>query len=355
MKPVPVAELRTFVLQVLETCGLSRADAETTADVLVTTDTWGVFTHGTKALYAYTRRLRAGGLKADGRPRVDREGPGWAVVDGDSAIGMVTAVYAMRLAMAKAAQAGIALVAVHNTCHFGAAGYYASQAADEGKLAIVVSNDVPSVAAPGSRGPVLGSNPFAFGAPGGSEGPMVLDISTAEVAGGKVAAAAAEGKRIPESWLVDSEGRPAGDPNLFLQGKASLAPMAGHKGYGLALMIEILSGALSGSSMRNEVGIWMREPLGKPTGHGQAFLAIDPAVFLGTERFTSRMEELFGSIRSGPSVAGVDHVKIPGEIERDKRQRSLSHGIDFPDEVLKLLHVAAEENNCPVPSFLGQA
>jgi ureidoglycolate dehydrogenase (NAD+) len=355
LKPVPVAELKSFVLQVLEGCGLSRADAETTADVLVTTDTWGVFTHGTKALYAYTRRLRAKGSKPDGRPHVQREGAGWAVVDGDSAIGMVTAVFAMRLAMTKASQSGIAMVAVHNTCHFGAAGYYASLAADEGKLAIVVSNDVPSVAAPGSRGPVLGSNPFAFGAPSGSEGPMVLDIATAEVAGGKVAAAAAEGKRVPESWLVDSEGRPAGDPNLFLQGKASLAPMSGHKGYGLALMIEILSGALSGSLMRDEVGIWMREPLGQPTGHGQAFLAIDPAVFLGADRFSLRMDRLFRSIRSSPTVAGVDHLKIPGEIEQGKRRRALTHGIDFPDEVLRLLRVAAEENSCPVPSFLDRA
>jgi LDH2 family malate/lactate/ureidoglycolate dehydrogenase len=340
---------------VLAKCGLSGPDAETTADVLVTTDTWGVFTHGTKALYAYTRRLRAGGLKPGGRPRIEKEGPAWAGVDGDSAIGMVTGVYSMRLAMAKAAQAGVALVTVHNTCHFGAAGYYASLAAAEGQLAVVVSNDVPSVAAPGSRGAVLGSNPFAFAAPSASAGAMVLDMATAEVAGGKVAAAAAEGKRIPESWLVDSEGRPAGDPNLFLQGKASLAPMAGHKGYGLALMIEVLSGALSGSSMRDDVGIWMREPLGKPTGHGQAFLAIDPSVFLGQGLFPSRTDQLFQSIRSLPAAPGVDHVKIPGEIEQEKRKAALARGIEFPDEVLKLLRVAAEENGCPVPRFLGGA
>jgi LDH2 family malate/lactate/ureidoglycolate dehydrogenase len=267
---------------------------------------------------------------------------------------MVTGVFSMKLAMAKAAASGVALVVVRNSCHFGAAGYYASLAASEGLIGVAVSNDVPSVAAPGSRAAVMGSNPFAFGAPSGHEGAMVLDIATAGVAGGKVAAAAAEGKSVPSSWLVDAEGQPTSDPSLFVQRKASLAPMAGHKGYGLALMIEILSGALSGAAMRDKVGIWMWEPLGKPTDHSHAFLAINPSVFLGEKVFGERLDDLFRGIRKSPAVRDVDHVMIPGEIEQDKRRDALSAGIDFPAEVLRLLRVAAEENGCPIPSFLGQ-
>jgi len=355
MKPIPVADLKAFTLQVFLKCGLSKEDAETAAEVLVTTDTWGVYTHGTKALYAYTRRLRAQGLKPLGRPHVEKEGPAWALVDGDSSLGMVTGVFAMRLAVAKAKTSGVAFVVVRNSCHFGAAGYYASLAADQGQIGMAMSNDVPSVAAPGSLGAVLGSNPFAFAAPSGHAGELVLDIATAEAAGGKVAAAAAEGKTVPSTWLVDAQGKPTGDPTLFIQQKASLAPMSGHKGYGLALMIEILSGVLSGSALRDRVGIWMREPLARPTDHSHAFLAVNPAVFLGEDAFLARQDDLFGGIRGLPAAKGIDHIKIPGEIEQDKRKKALAEGIQFPAEVLRLLRVAAEENGFPVPSFLDPA
>ena len=133
----------------------------------MTTDTWGVYTHGTKALYAYTRRLREKGLKPRGRPRVQSEGPAWALVDGDSSLGMVTGVFAMNLAVAKAATSGIALVVVRNSCHFGAAGYYAALAASQGQIGLAMSNDVPSVSAPGSCGAVMGSNLLRFRAPSG--------------------------------------------------------------------------------------------------------------------------------------------------------------------------------------------
>jgi ureidoglycolate dehydrogenase (NAD+) len=353
MKPIKVDELRAFVLQVLERCGVSKADAETTADVLVTTDTWGIHTHGTKSLYAYTRRLRAKGLKPDGRPKVQSEGPAWAVVDGDSSLGMVSGVFAMKLAMAKAKTAGIALVVVNNSCHFGAAGYYASLAAAEGQMGIAVSNDVPSVAAPGSMAPVLGSNPFAFAAPSGHEGPMILDIATAEVAGGKVAAAAAKGEKTPKTWLIDSTGQPTDDPNLFVQQKAYLSPMSGHKGYGLGLMIEILSGVLSGSAVRDRVGLWMHDPKSVHTNHGHAFIAINPGVFMGAEAFMDRQDSLFSGIRKVAAVPAVGKLKIPGEIEQDKRQKALVEGIVFPQEVVRLLGVAAEENGCPTPAFLA--
>jgi ureidoglycolate dehydrogenase (NAD+) len=353
MKAIAVAELKAFVLQVLAKCGVGEEDAETTAEILVTTDTWGVYTHGTKALYAYTRRLRAQGIKPRGRPRVQKEGSAWALVDGDSSLGMVTGVFAMKLAIAKATTSGVAFVVVRNSCHFGAAGYYASLAAAEGQIGIAVSNDVPSVAAPGSLGAVLGSNPFAFAAPSGHAGDLLLDISTAEAAGGKVAAAAAEGKSVPTTWLVDSEGQPTGDPTLFIRQKAALAPMAGHKGYGLALMIEVLSGVLSGSALRDRVGIWMLDPMDQPTDHSHAFLAINPNVFLGIDAFLARQDGLFSGIRGLPTARGIDHLKIPGEIEEGKRKKALAEGIQFPAEVLRLLRVAAEENGCPIPSFLN--
>jgi LDH2 family malate/lactate/ureidoglycolate dehydrogenase len=348
MKPVPIADLRAFVLDVLERCGVSREDAETTAEVLVTTDSWGVFTHGTKFLGDYTRRLRAKGLNPRGRPAIRKEGPAWALVDGGGSLGMVTGVFAMKLAIAKAAASGIALVTVRNSYHFGAAGYYAWMAASEGKIGMAVANAIPSVAAPGSCGPVLGSNPFAFAAPSAREGAMVLDISTAAVAGGKVMVAASEGRSVPGDWLVDGDGKPTTDPNRFIRLEAFLAPMAAHKGYGLALMIEILSGALSGGAMRDKIGSFV-DPPEKPAHYAHTFWAIDPEVVLGGNIFAGQLDELFAGIRRLPAAPGAGHVKIPGEIEQERRQEALASGILLPTDVIDVLRVVAEETGCRMP------
>src|SRR3989449_11137142 len=182
---VPVQSLHAFCVEALAKVGVGEADARTTADVLVTTDTWGTFTHGTKALRAYVRRLRGGGLKKDGKPRVVAEGPAWAVVNGDSSLGMVTSVHAMNIAMAKAKTAGIAYVGVRNNCHYGAAGYYASMAIEKDMIGFSMANDIPTVNAPGAKGSVMGSNPFGFAAPAGNVKPILLDMATSTVAGGE--------------------------------------------------------------------------------------------------------------------------------------------------------------------------
>src|SRR5262249_12091828 len=181
---VSVDALRAFCLEALAKVGVGEEDARTTADVLVTTDTWGVFTHGVKALLGYARRLRGGGLRADARPTIVSDGPAWAIVDGGSALGMVTSVLAMRTAAAKARASGIGSVGVRNSCHFGAAGYYAHLAAAEGCIGLAMANDVPSVAAPGSRGAVTGSNPLAYAVPTRSGRSILLDMATSTVAGG---------------------------------------------------------------------------------------------------------------------------------------------------------------------------
>ena len=162
---ISIESLTTFCITALTKVGMSRADAETTANALVTTDAMGVFTHGTKLLGGYLNRLQGGGYRATAAPRIEREGPGWAIIDGESALGQVGSVFAMRTAIAKAKQVGIAYVGLTNTGHIGAAGYYAVLAAREGLIGMITGNDMPSVAAPGSRGAVLGSNPIAYGVP----------------------------------------------------------------------------------------------------------------------------------------------------------------------------------------------
>ena len=228
-------------------------------------------------LTGYARRLRSGGLRTDATPTIADEGPAWALVDGHSVLGQVTSTFATRLAIQKARSSGVGFVTVRNSCHFGAAGYYAWLAAREGMIGLAMANDIPSVAAPGSKGPVLGSNPIAYAIPGGENYPILLDMSIAIVAGGKVFARLKRGEPIPLGWLVDSEGQPSQNGELYPH-SASLSPMGGHKGYGIGLLIEILSAVLSGAAVTKQVGSWIYGDQSLPTNHGAAFLVINVAL-----------------------------------------------------------------------------
>jgi LDH2 family malate/lactate/ureidoglycolate dehydrogenase len=340
---VPVDELRAFCISTLRQVGLSGEDAEITADALTTTDSMGVFTHGTKLLGGYLNRLRGGGYRATGKPRIEREGPGWAVIDGDSALGQVGSVFAMRTAIAKARHVGIAYVGLRNTGHIGAAGYYAALAAREGLIGLVAGNDMPSVAAPGSRGAVLGSNPLAYAVPVGEGDPILLDMATAAVAGGKVYAAHQRGETIPPTWLIGPDGRPTTDGSLYPH-QASLAPMAGHKGYGIALWIEVLAGLLPGGAVTWQVGSWMFDEPHKPSRHNAAFLAIDVATIAPPAEFAARLRSLIDEIHAAPPADGVEGVLLPGEREWSQRRVSLEHGIPLPEDVLAKLRSVAQES-----------
>lgn len=327
---------------------MSSDDANAGADVLATTDAWGIFTHGTKSLAGYLRRLQAGGLRPQGKPQVTREGGAWAIVDGDSSLGMITSAFAMRTAIAKARQQGIAYVGVNNSCHFGAAGYYAWMAAREGLIGMAMANDIPSVAAPGSRGAITGSNPLAYAVPAGKFPPMLLDISTATVAGGKVYAARARGEPIPNNWIIDGEGRPTTDPSQFPQ-VGALLPMAGHKGYGLSLLIETLSGILSGAKTTWSIGSWAFDAPTTHTLHGAAFLAIDPECLGGRDNFVQKVEALIEEIHAAPRADGVERLMVPGEPEWERHDRAMKDGIPLPADVWENLEKAAKLTGIALP------
>jgi LDH2 family malate/lactate/ureidoglycolate dehydrogenase len=331
-----------FCIGALTKVGVSETDARVTADVLVTTDAWGVFTHGTKNLRGYIRRLQGGGIRRNAVPGIVSEGPAWAIVDADAALGMVGSSFAMRAAIRKAKSAGLAYVGVRNSCHFGAAGYYAAMAANEGLIGLAMANDTPTMTVPGARGAVLGNNPFAFAVPTGDGPPILLDIALSTVAGGKVFAAAARGESIPENWLIDAEGLPATDPRLFPHAGA-LAPMAGHKGYGLALLVETLSSILTGASIAAQVLSWSFADAAWPTGHGAAFIAIDVNAIMPADLFKDRLRQTMAEIRAAPKVKGVGRIYLPGEMEWERREKVLVEGIDLPADVLSELKTLATE------------
>jgi ureidoglycolate dehydrogenase (NAD+) len=343
------ADLTAFIEAAGMKAGLSADAAAMLAEPLVLADMMGVHTHGTKLLPGYLRKLLAGGYRPQAVPRVVREGPAWAVVDGEAALGQVGCTTSMRLAIKKAKQTGVASVALRNTGHIGAAGFYALLAARQGCLGIVTGNDMPSVAAPGSRGPVLGSNPLAWSAARPGADPLLFDISTAAVAGGKVYAALARGEMIPADWLIGQDGLPTTDGTLYPL-KASLAPMAGHKGYGFAILVELLSGVLSGGSIASQVGDWMRDPSDKPSRHAAGFMVLDLEAICEPEAYAAAMSQLAREIHEAPTAVGVEHVLLPGEREWARHHAAQVQGIVLPADVREKVASAATlvGMQCPV-------
>lgn len=334
---INVEPLHAFCMEAMCKCGMSEADAATTAEILVTTDTWGVFSHGTIALRQYLCRVRAGGWNAAGRPHIVREGPAWAIIDGDSAIGMVSSNAAMEVAIDKAKQGGVGFAGVCNGAHAGAFGYYAKMAADQGMIGIAMTNTNIGMVAPGSRGAIIGNNPIAFAAPTGRPNPVMLDMAMSHVAAGKISAMASEGKKIPENWLVDPEGKPTDDPSWFRRG-GFLTPIAGHKGYGLALMVEILTAVLTGAGITRQIKVWVKEQdNADPTNHGQAFIAININAFMPALQFQQRLDDLCAEIVGTPTVEGTDRLYLPGDFEWQKRADALQNGIPFPENVIESL------------------
>lgn len=341
MSLISIAYLRERVAEMLLSCGMSPRHAESTSEALVVTDAMGVFTHGTKLLPGYIKKLQGGGYVATAEPHIEREGPGWAIIDSQSSLGQVGSLFAIRQAIQKARQVGIAYVGLRNTGHIGAAGYYAARAAREGFIAMVTGNDIPSVAVPGSCKAVLGSNPLAYALPVANGDPILLDIATAAVAGGKVYAAIQRGDPIPSTWLIGRDGQPTSDGRLYPK-NASLAPMAGHKGYGLGLWCEVLSAVLPGGAVTWQVGSWIFDEPSLPSRHNASFTVIDVAAMSPAHEFDQRLRALIDEIHSAPTAEGAGALLLPGEREWNNYRKSLVDGIPLPNDALEQLHRAAE-------------
>lgn len=321
---IKIEELKEFSKKVLLWEGLTERNAGTVTETLVTTDMFGVLSHGTKNLYQYIEKMRAGGLDPKAEPEVAAEGVAWALIDGHAAIGMVSACRAMDLAIAKAKECGIAYVGVRNSCHFGAAGYYANRAAAAGLMGISMSNADPNMSVPNAAGVVIGNNPFSFAVPLSGGKSLFLDIALSNVAALKVVMAKEKGLSVPESWLIDREGKPTTDPDNF-PGGSFLRPMAAHKGYGLAVMVEILASVITGAGIMSEVTSWNLD-LKSPNNAGHAFIAIDISKMIQREVFEERMSRVVSELKSAPKAKDAEKILVPGELDWDKYDRAKESG-----------------------------
>lgn len=346
MKKIRIEKLKEFCVEALVKTGTRPEDAETIAEVLVTTDAFGVNSHGTKNLYEYILKEQAGGLDPQAVPEVLREGPSWALVDAHDAMGMVGASKGMALAIEKAKKTGIAYVGVKNSCHFGAAGYYANMAAKEGLIGLAMSNADPTMTIPNGRGVSIGNNPFSYAAPLPDGRSVFLDVALSSVAALKVVLAKAKNEPVPDTWLVDSEGRPTTDASGFPY-ESHLQPMAAHKGYGLAVMVEILSSVLLGAKILGAVPSWNLD-LSVKNCASHAFIAVDVKQMTDGDGFAETMAELEKELHATQPAEGKERVFLPGEMEWEKREKAEKDGIPVTDAMETQLTKLSEMTGIPI-------
>jgi LDH2 family malate/lactate/ureidoglycolate dehydrogenase len=331
--------LLDFATKVYETAGMPPADAHIVADTLVQADLWGHQSHGVLRLPWYLARLKAGVCNAAAKPRFVVDGGAVAVIDGGDAMGQVLMVHAMDDAIARAKKHGIAAVALRHSNHFGTALYYTLMAARAGCVAFLSTNASPAMAPWGGRRKAVGTNPWSWAAPAGSFAPMVLDIANTGVARGKVYLARQKGQPIPEGWAIDADGAPTTDAQAAIDG--IILPMAGHKGYAIAVMMDMLSGVLTGSAFASGVaGPYQTD---RKSGAGHLIIVLDIATMQPLSEFNARMETLIRELKSVPLAKGHDEVFYPGELEARNEARNRRDGLTLPDDTLAdLAKVAAE-------------
>ncbi len=337
---VRAADLHALCSGLLVRHDVPHDDAETIARCLVESDLRGVETHGVVRLPHYLNRVRLGLTKTRPDIRIERVTPVAASVDGDNGFGFVIASRAMDEAIAMARDYGIGLASVRHSNHFGMAASYVLQALRAGMMSLVFTNASSAMPPWGGRDAILGTSPFAAGAPGGALPPFVVDMAPAVAARGKIRLAQKRGEAIPQGWALDKEGRPTTDPAAALDDGVVL-PMAGPKGSALSMMMDIFGGVLSGSAFAGEVTNHTLD-FAKPSNVGHFIMAIRPNLFMTQEQFAARMDYLVGKLKAGRKAAGFAEILISGEPESRKQAERLRSGIPLPAAELALLLAEAD-------------
>ncbi|XKK39079.1 Ldh family oxidoreductase [Nocardiopsis sp. ARC36] len=338
-----------FGERVLLAHGVPAADARLLSDSLVRAELWGHSSHGMLRLPWYTARLRSGAMRAVTEPEVVSDSGTMLVLDGRDGIGQVLTANAVEEGVRRAREHTLSGVAVRNSNHFGTAAYFTRRAAEQGCVAILATNASPAMAPWGGKEKSIGTNPWSLAAPGGRYGPVVMDIANTAVARGKIYLAGEREEPIPEGWAADSEGRPTTDPRKAVDGL--ILPMAGHKGYVISFMFDVLAGVLTGSAFGSSV-VGPYSPEGR-SGCGHLLLTIDVASMADTGEFTRRIEALVEETKAVPLAADATEILYPGELEERNERERLRTGIPVADQTWAALERLARETSVPLPEPLA--
>jgi LDH2 family malate/lactate/ureidoglycolate dehydrogenase len=339
---ISAERLARVVSGVFAAAGVPEGDAVQVAESLVENNLVGHDSHGVLRVGSYLQALEQGRLDPHGKTRILRETATTAVLDGGRNWGVLVARAAMDLAMAKASQHDLGLVATRNTAHTGRLGEYVVRAARQGYMAMVIgtgSRPGGTVAPFGAASPVFNTNPLSWGVPANRFPAVFVDFATSAAAWGKIQSALDKGSPIPLGWLLDADGRPTTDPEDQRRGGVQL-PFGDHKGSGLAFMVEILCGGLSGVSCA---------PLGDYTGEFVLVMgAVNIAAFQPLDRFRAQVDGLVDAVKGARKAPGVEEILAPGEIEWRTREQRLRDGIEVPEAAWERIVDAGRRYGWPV-------
>jgi LDH2 family malate/lactate/ureidoglycolate dehydrogenase len=337
------ARLAGFGSAVLAALGVPAADADLVSQSLVQADLWGHASHGMMRLPWYARRIQSGAMRAVTTPTLAVDAGPVAVIDGADGIGQVLADHGTREAIKRAKQHGVAAVAVRNSNHFGTAMYFSLMGPAQGCIMMIATNASAAMAPWGGREKRVGTNPWSISAPAGRHPPLVLDIANTAVARGKIYVARQNGQPIPPGWAITAAGEPTTDASEALAGL--ILPMAGHKGYAIAVMMDVMAGVLGGSSFGAEVGGPYQAD--RRSGCGHLMIALDVAAFMPPAAFGQRVEQMIEQLKATPPAPGAAEVLVPGEPEVRCDEHNRRHGLELAQQTRADLEALGRELGLP--------
>jgi len=333
-------KLRIFCENILKKSGLPSEDAFIVADSLIFANLRGIDSHGIMRFPFYLERLKKGGTKATPKIKKIKEKAASILIDGDNGMGQVVGMYATNLAIKKAKESGISFIGVRGSSHYGVASYYTTKITEVNMIGFSITNNTNNMAAWGGSRAVIGNNPLSIAAPYKKGKPVVLDISMSNVAGGKVRLAAKNKQKIPKGWIITKNGGDTENPNDLPMGGA-LLPFGNHKGYGLAVIIEILAGVLTGAGMLKQIPLWIKN-MEDPLNVGHCFAAIDIEAFMDLKNFRERLDWIVQELKSSPLAEGSHGVFMPGEMELKVEKKRRKEGIPISEEIWQDLKKLSE-------------
>ena len=349
MNYLPIADAERFISSALQAEKVPAGDADIIANLMVKSDLVGADGHGIFRLPAYLKRIRAGGVNLHPNIHIEREQGATALINGDNALGHLVMNKAVDLAIEKVKQHSVCWIGSHFGNHSGAASVYVRKLAEHGYIGIYMAVGNANHMAPwGGIDLLLSTNPIAIAVPAGDEPTVLLDIATTVAAYGKVKVAAQKGESIPDDWMIDRQGKPITDPKKSAEG--SLLPIGGYKGYGLAVMIGLLAGALNNAAVgRGTIDFNAHHDL--VTNTGQTIIAVDPSVFGNKEDFVARVTTLVNDLKNSSTLPGVKEIRVPGEGAARTMAERAKAGIPVSPELLEALNTCAKECGIPALKF----
>lgn len=331
-------QLEKNVSKIFQAAGVEEKEATIIANHLVLANLRGVDSHGVSRTNIYIKRIDLGIMKKKTELNIVKETPSNALIDGDSGIGIVLATEGIKIAVDKAKANGIGIVAIKNSSHCGMLADYTNYAAQHDCIALATTNAPSSMAPWGGKEGYFGTNPLSYGVPTGIESNIVFDMASSVVAKGKITLAEKNNHKIPIGWAISKEGQPTDDPSEAKEGL--VLPVGGPKGYGIAFLVEVLSGILSGAAFGPHISSLYND-LDKTQNVGQFFFVMRADLFEELSTFKERMDQMIEEIRNVSLAEGHDRIYLPGEIEYERAKKLSVEGIPLSNNVLQELQAIA--------------